>query len=787
METDTAFSFEHREAGLFDARSFRTIEIDKKQGVKAVTGCPKGQYMDDKGQCKVVAQTQNFIFPKSEGWTLRNAQKWFRDNVESLQPLEERMNTLHADFRKILDNFLNFFGRKIGQIKYRLFLKSYSLDETDSYASQIPMNECLNGICEAFQWTKPFIEFLREDNGGKYYKVRALTANISMNHNDYSDRDKLEKSARTLTWRPLNINHDKSRFLPFPENRVDWAEFEDNAVETIIRIDNQQKDIQDKIDNGEIVNPSIEGRPIGGERTRDGVFTPAFWNYTALALLEKDLTLPGDPTTFGIEPLFINESLGRSLVESLSMDTNKPDEKTMSETEETTEQGRKFDVTTKPWDGSRSRFNVCQLWFASSVVKTDGAARGIGTNCVEDTAKGMILLPHHEPGNGEVEGGILNRAGVIAAGNATMGARGADLSSQEKSIARAHLNAHYRDIDLTPPWREREFVEAALKEAGIQGMVQCLQCKFFRDLSDTTTKRSGSIPASDSEVTLTHGSIGPGVGVCEVETRLTGFTSYVRKADVSCTDGRPRDQATDADRTKESVSDMEWLAEKTQYERKIADLEEKLLDKDKKVEEERTAKLEARKELVELTDKLTGKQKDIAADADKISRLKKDVDDLREMSDKLKDDKSGLELDLEHSKKDSDYHQKESLRKEDELDTLKTELSAKKIELAKTYSDLNEAIVKRSDALARAQVAEGDKARIQEEHAITLEKLTIARREISDGAGIRHDAAKRELKLQGEVNELRESNETLLTDNAKLRRDNAKLKKVASTRFVVKT
>ena len=249
---------------------------------------------------------------------------------------EEVTDETHTDFKKILRDFVDLLGKKKGKKKYDEWLQAYRLDPTKSYSSQIT-RECLDGICESFQWAKPMIQFLKEDEGGKFYKVRALTATVSMNNNDYSGQDtffdisRLERSARTLIYRPLNINHDHSRRLPFPENRVDWAEHEDNTVEAIIRIDNSQRGVQRQIESGDIVNPSIEAIPRGGKRI-DGRFVPDMWNFTELALLEKDETLPGVPTTFGIEPLFLNEGMAERLVESLSMEIEEKEENNMSET-----------------------------------------------------------------------------------------------------------------------------------------------------------------------------------------------------------------------------------------------------------------------------------------------------------------------------------------------------------------------------------------------------------------------------------------------------------------------
>jgi len=149
-------------------------------------------------------------------------------------PTEKLNPDAHADFMGFYGSFINLYGEELGDTKYYAFLRDYGLDETQSYGSQLT-RECLNGVCESFQWTKPLIQYLKADKDAKYYKVRALTASLSANKNDYRDMEDLERSARTLTWRPLNLNHDPRQMLPFPDNRVDWAEFEDKAVEAIIK------------------------------------------------------------------------------------------------------------------------------------------------------------------------------------------------------------------------------------------------------------------------------------------------------------------------------------------------------------------------------------------------------------------------------------------------------------------------------------------------------------------------------------------------------------------------
>jgi len=251
---------------------------------------------------------------------------------------------IHPDFVKILKDFINIFGEEEGRLKYDEMVRAYNIDVSLAYRDQSQMKECWGAVCESYNWAVPLIQFLKEDKDAKYYKVRALTATVSMNKNDYTNITELERSARTIGYRPLNLNHDPLKELPFPNSRVVSGEFEDKSVECIIRIANEGfvpntnyslRDIQRMLDNGDIVNPSIEAEPEGGRMESDGRKIPEWWNYTALALLEKGVTLPGVPTTFGFEPLFFNESLGRSLVESLRVETHENEEKTMSEPEQT--------------------------------------------------------------------------------------------------------------------------------------------------------------------------------------------------------------------------------------------------------------------------------------------------------------------------------------------------------------------------------------------------------------------------------------------------------------------
>jgi len=219
----------------------------------------------------------------------------------------------HEDFERIYQNFLKQYGKEEGEIYYHAWLNKNDLDDTKPYQVEAQY------LRESFGWIKePEIEFVREDKDAKYYKMRALTANLSMNENDYRNWQYMMRVAPSLGWRPLNMNHDHSQWLPYPDARVFKAQFEDMTVETMVRIPKTLPEVIYKLDNDLILHPSIEGHPIKAHYVGE-TFVPDQYVFQALALLEKGVQLPGDPLTT-IEPFIINESLGHSLVESLQGD-----------------------------------------------------------------------------------------------------------------------------------------------------------------------------------------------------------------------------------------------------------------------------------------------------------------------------------------------------------------------------------------------------------------------------------------------------------------------------------
>ena len=185
---------------------------------------------------------------------------------------------------------------------------------------------------EAFEWIHDLIEYVKQDSEAKYYAVRALTANVSMNKNDYTNLKDMARAAEGMHYRPVNLNHNHSAWAPYPRTRVDWSKFsaEDMELEGLLRVDNADVQLQKMLDHSPdipesewINHPSVEALPIPA--TLGGGY-----QITALALLQKGAALPGDPLT-EIVPVYA-ESLAPSLEKLVCEHVNSVQgEKTMSE------------------------------------------------------------------------------------------------------------------------------------------------------------------------------------------------------------------------------------------------------------------------------------------------------------------------------------------------------------------------------------------------------------------------------------------------------------------------
>jgi hypothetical protein len=109
-ETEEYIRSGHRSPNDFDPTSFRTINLTS--GVKAVTACPKGKYVN--GKCAEGMQVQSYLFDKSK-FTMTEAKKWFQThkqdslNVDLDCPLCHKIDELgKTEFSKRL---IKAFGK----------------------------------------------------------------------------------------------------------------------------------------------------------------------------------------------------------------------------------------------------------------------------------------------------------------------------------------------------------------------------------------------------------------------------------------------------------------------------------------------------------------------------------------------------------------------------------------------------------------------------------------------------------------------------------------------------
>ena len=70
----------HESPEKYDKDSMRTIEINATEGIKAVIGCPKGNFIG--GKCSVGTQVQSYLFAREKGWTMAKAKEWFEKSKE---------------------------------------------------------------------------------------------------------------------------------------------------------------------------------------------------------------------------------------------------------------------------------------------------------------------------------------------------------------------------------------------------------------------------------------------------------------------------------------------------------------------------------------------------------------------------------------------------------------------------------------------------------------------------------------------------------------------------------
>lgn len=160
-------------------------------------------------------------------------------------------------------------------------------------------------------------EFVTDVEGGKIWKIHAIHVTTTRNNRKYTEQE-LVPAARSLSFRPLNVNHNDSQALPYPINSTLEMDFNAprKSVSGRMKIENNTyydkntgkvntsglgKSVNDMIKSKEINKLSVEQLPIKGENCSCNPATGCTCEqlgvtFVGLALLTSD-TEPGDPKT----------------------------------------------------------------------------------------------------------------------------------------------------------------------------------------------------------------------------------------------------------------------------------------------------------------------------------------------------------------------------------------------------------------------------------------------------------------------------------------------------------
>jgi len=195
----------------------------------------------------------------------------------------------HPDFEKIYQAFMWRYCKgetecDEGKQIYYAWLKKLGLDDSKPY-------EYPQETREKFSWIHPHIQFIKEDEQAKYFKIEALFPLTSMNWNIYT-REELIRACRTLIGKHTDLNHTAEILQ---EVQTVDADYEDDTVECLDRVLKGSKALS-MLEKGEILQVSIEADCLRGS-----MLTPEGWTceglvFTGKAYLTKDV-LPGVPLT----------------------------------------------------------------------------------------------------------------------------------------------------------------------------------------------------------------------------------------------------------------------------------------------------------------------------------------------------------------------------------------------------------------------------------------------------------------------------------------------------------
>ena len=150
---------------------------------------------------------------------------------------------------------------------------------------------------------KIHFEYLGEDQdfpGSKTWRVEAIHVTTTRNRRKFTQAE-LEAAGRSLSFRPLNINHEKNRQLPFPENSTLNMDFSPEEMAVVGRFRVSDPAVNAMIETGRITTVSIEQIPMRGETCNEIQCEQHGVAFIGMALLEAHV-LPGDSLDVRIKP-----------------------------------------------------------------------------------------------------------------------------------------------------------------------------------------------------------------------------------------------------------------------------------------------------------------------------------------------------------------------------------------------------------------------------------------------------------------------------------------------------
>ncbi|HDQ05713.1 MAG TPA: hypothetical protein ENN36_03190 [Candidatus Bathyarchaeota archaeon] len=226
----------------------------------------------------------------------------------------------HEEFQKIYQNFIDQYGAEEGEEKYFAWLNEHGYDDTKPMPKK-----------EGFSWAGSIKEMPGVDNlirGQALHPLRTVHPEEWPEVREYLEEE-LEKSAHTLTGKPLVLDH-----CQVLEGKVFGAEYEDGSIEYVAQLNDPN--VMELVKNGAIKHCSVEFEWKSLEQV-NGV-APRGINFTGLSLLR--MFQPGDQKT----TVEVWEGIIKELKEAKAPPPAKPENKSADEETTIKESGEEKQV-----------------------------------------------------------------------------------------------------------------------------------------------------------------------------------------------------------------------------------------------------------------------------------------------------------------------------------------------------------------------------------------------------------------------------------------------------------